>query len=866
MGAWIRVGGRLAITVGGLVNGTEYAFEIRGLNAIGPGAVATATTRPGAQPSAPTGLVAEPGDGEMRLSWEAPVDDGGWEVTGYEFRYRPVTSSEFGEWTDGGPDPEATVAELTNDVDYVFEVRAVNSVGGGDAATVIAAPWVASVPDAPALTAAGDDGLVELSWGVPDNGGAAIERYEYRWRLDGDVFGEWIDGGLAVRLTVEDLANGVTHHFEVRAVNEQGPGPAGTASAVPAGLPGEPKVSARAGDALVELSWEAPDNGGAAIERYEYRYGEEGALGEWIDGRLERSVVVRGLVNGVLYGFEVRAVNVRGGGPHGSRGGDADARSGCRCAWPWLGSTALAGRRPGRWWMRWTRGSAGPPITPGSGARRDGASGAGRQDVLGTTPLVGWGGRLRWTTVASAGKPERWGWPAGWSGGWPIGRWRAAVGRGVAFGQAWRRRAAGRGRSATARLGFGSALGPAARLWSGWGQFAYSGIGGEGSVADIDANVATGTVGADFTRGRMMLGVAASMSRGSGGFRLQGDGYPDRAADDVEATLAGIYPYARFAGDTLAIWGLVGRAAGSMSMTGEDRSFEADLGALTGAVGVRGELPRAGGIDLAWKTDALGMRMATVADGDDEGLVAWPSRLRLLLEASHSTYPVAGGTLALTAEVGGRYEGGEDGRGAMEVGGSVRFAGAKRITLEARVRGLLVGGADGLSERGARRPRCRSRRDPPDRACRCASRRLGGMLAAAACGMPGPGSSTSCRRAALTAGWCSRPRWPTAWRCPTDGHWWCPSSAATTAATARDIGSAGGSAAQRCNSTPNACGNQPTARPGRNRASSCAPRFGAEGLSFGRGRKKLGTKGQFPTYRGLSTMHSGIFPCSEERP
>ena len=73
----------------------------------------------------------------MRLEWTPPESDGGTPILRYEYRLKEGRG-EFGEWTpieDSAPDEVNatgyTVGELGNGTVYVFELRAVNLVGGG---------------------------------------------------------------------------------------------------------------------------------------------------------------------------------------------------------------------------------------------------------------------------------------------------------------------------------------------------------------------------------------------------------------------------------------------------------------------------------------------------------------------------------------------------------------------------------------------------------------------------------------------------------------------------------------------------------------------------------------------------------------
>ena len=89
----------------------------------------------GNPPAMPTGLIATPGNGDVRLSWDDPVNKS---ITGYGYEYRQ--STDVGEtweldWTAiPGSDAATTgytVTGLADDTPYTFAIRAVNSVGEG---------------------------------------------------------------------------------------------------------------------------------------------------------------------------------------------------------------------------------------------------------------------------------------------------------------------------------------------------------------------------------------------------------------------------------------------------------------------------------------------------------------------------------------------------------------------------------------------------------------------------------------------------------------------------------------------------------------------------------------------------------------
>ena len=146
-------GGSSGVTVGNLINGREYVFEVRAVNALGKGRAETVTAAPVAgggggggdgggggflfPPQAPSALMATAGDGTVRLAWSPPENDGGSPIQRYEYRLKEG-QGEFGEWTPI-PDSAAdevnasgyTVGDLLNGTVYAFELRGVNAAGNG---------------------------------------------------------------------------------------------------------------------------------------------------------------------------------------------------------------------------------------------------------------------------------------------------------------------------------------------------------------------------------------------------------------------------------------------------------------------------------------------------------------------------------------------------------------------------------------------------------------------------------------------------------------------------------------------------------------------------------------------------------------
>ena len=130
----------------GLTAGTSYQVQVRALNGetpsdwspAGTGSTSSATAT---APGVPRTLTATAGDGEVVLTWTAPASDGGETITRYEHRHKAPSAVQFPPtWTSAGTARTATVGSLTNNVTYSFQVRAVNIVGAGTAATASATP------------------------------------------------------------------------------------------------------------------------------------------------------------------------------------------------------------------------------------------------------------------------------------------------------------------------------------------------------------------------------------------------------------------------------------------------------------------------------------------------------------------------------------------------------------------------------------------------------------------------------------------------------------------------------------------------------------------------------------------------------
>jgi thiol-disulfide isomerase/thioredoxin len=301
--------------VKGLSNGVTYSFAIAAHNSAGIGTLSStvkATPHTSVQtPGAPSSLKASPGDGEVRLSWNKPADDGGAAINYY-------VVYQNGKDVAHVTTTSTVVKGLNNGVTYSFAIAAHNSAGIGTlSSTVKASPHaLIQTSGAPtALRASPGDGEVRLYWDEPaDDGGAAIDYYIV-YQDGNDV--AHVNGATA---KVTGLTNGVQYSFAVAAHNSAGLGVKSNPVSVTPSLlvvaPGAPmNLTAVPSLGQVQLTWNAPANdGGAAITGYNLSWSLDpnGTFAFLLLS--ETSYVHEGLENSTTIYYRVSAINEVGEG------------------------------------------------------------------------------------------------------------------------------------------------------------------------------------------------------------------------------------------------------------------------------------------------------------------------------------------------------------------------------------------------------------------------------------------------------------------------------------------------------------------------------------------------------------------------
>jgi len=297
-----------------LVNGKTYYYKVGAVNSAGEeGLSKEVFSTPATVPSAPTGLTATPGDGEVALSWTAPSNGG--DMIDYYIVYQDGAALK-----DNPSGTSITITGLTNGQEYTFAVAAYNSLGKGANSTEAKATPDASATglNAPTnLQATSGNGRVTLTWVAPStDGGNPVSGYKvYRGTTAGSET-LLVTVGNVTTYTDSSVSNGQTYYYTVSAVNSNGEGPQSDEdSATPVAVstvPSAPLALASAdGNGQVTLTWTAPaSDGGSSIDYYiVYRDGVD------VGHSAGTSTTVTGLTNGQQYSFTVAAHNSMGTGP-----------------------------------------------------------------------------------------------------------------------------------------------------------------------------------------------------------------------------------------------------------------------------------------------------------------------------------------------------------------------------------------------------------------------------------------------------------------------------------------------------------------------------------------------------------------------
>ena len=320
----VSAGSRTKMKAGvtSLTNGTEYTFTVQaaavsGGQTVVAGLGASVNATPAVNvPAAPTNLIATPGDGRVRVTWDNPRN-----ITIRKYQYSTDGGTTFNHMNRSGRSTTSfTFENLDNGEPYTLAIRASNLSGESAPATVTAIPgWPAPTN----LVAAPDSGRIVLQW---DTGDPGIAHYLVSYRAIGFA-SPWtpspqlvVAAGSETKTQAEitSLNNSFIYIFRVQAAEVSGSEAevAGASSSVVAwptvAVPAAPtNLTATPGDGRVSVTWDHPDN----ITIRKYQYSTDGGTTFNHMNRSNQnttSFTFKNLTNGTEYQLAIRASNLSG--------------------------------------------------------------------------------------------------------------------------------------------------------------------------------------------------------------------------------------------------------------------------------------------------------------------------------------------------------------------------------------------------------------------------------------------------------------------------------------------------------------------------------------------------------------------------
>ena len=308
------------------IDGINYFYSVTPTNgnSFGQATVITANSRGQADPV--RNLAVAAGDGQINVSWNAPTNNGGYPITGYEVEYADATDlTTWAQLITPLSDTQTSVVidDLTNGTGYIVRVFAVTQFGNGHVARSVSAVTPVAVP-----------GLVANVVATPGTGSLSSQ-VVLTWNRELTATGYYVEISDALNpirarvsecnisdpaittCTVRRLMTGHAYYFYVYAVNASGDGARAAVQVstnslgtdvLPETLPqitGLVAVQQAGTNAdKVNLTWNALQY----AETYTVRVGIDGTGVTTVyrcTSATDRNCVVQGLIGGNTYVFEV---------------------------------------------------------------------------------------------------------------------------------------------------------------------------------------------------------------------------------------------------------------------------------------------------------------------------------------------------------------------------------------------------------------------------------------------------------------------------------------------------------------------------------------------------------------------------------
>ena len=225
--------------------------------------------------------------------------------------------------------------------------------------------------------------------------------------------------------------------------------------------------------------------------------------------------------------------------------------------------------------------------------------------------------------------------------------------------------------------------------WALWGAGDMHAFEGKPEAGSYDGNLTSAYLGFDAQGEGWIAGAALSRSSADADYSFSSSLGAGKGT--VETTLTTFHPYVQWSlGQSGRMWAMAGVGTGEATFVrGTDGAGTSrqpsELTLRMGMAGIRTELLRFGGFELALRGDA-GIAALETEEGATalDGLAVSAQRIRVGLEAGYAMATTAGGTLTPFLDIGGRFDGGDGDTGSgVEVRQAFAIA-APRLALRRR--------------------------------------------------------------------------------------------------------------------------------------------------------------------------------------
>ncbi|MCY4504545.1 MAG: fibronectin type III domain-containing protein, partial [Hyphomicrobiales bacterium] len=575
------------------------------------------------------------------------------------------------------------------------------------------------------------EGMLLVSWAEPalGDGNLPITGYRVEWKLTSASDADYSSANVQQRgtetsATISGLdMDSMSYDVRVRARNRvvdvvgasawSGSGSGTSLMPEAPSAPGAPTLSSNTSGTL-NVSWRAPADGGSAIMRYEVQYKLASApASAWGSANVAisgLSATITALEEGQDYQVRVRAMNRRGDGPWSrpATGAPSSAQRNARTASSSLSQTGsvlssgvvdvlgehLVTPPPA------TPAAPPPTIAPTPPPLTDADTGTGsgapapspaapapdsdeRSNFALDRLALGGGSLLPMARTPAPPNPK-------------LYRVRTHADETESVRTLGMRDILNQGAfrlSLNGRDGDKSADG-ARSSWAVWGRGNARGFSSNPSgLSSLEGNAYSGWLGLDYNYRSFLGGLAVSYDETITNYRTN-----DGNSGTITTRLGSIYPYARYAalGRKVQFWALAGLGGGTLELEENGSSMTTDVDTQLLAFGIKGDVLRLYGADLAIKSDASFSRFATESVTNLPSVTTEPQRLRAALEARYPIELDRVHQFTPSVELGGRLDLNNAVSGAgLEMSGGVLYSNRTlRLDVDLRARGLLAHRAD----------------------------------------------------------------------------------------------------------------------------------------------------------------------------